>query len=94
MRICLGNLKLSDILDSKYVERVESFLKENGFNREVICENINKKEGNYHIFDMPKVWEICGDEFGKKLVRFLQDNDLVDKFNCRVTVSICKLNKS
>lgn len=88
MGIMLGNFQLKDIVEDKYIEKIEKFLKENGYRREVKCDSVKNKIGNYHIYDVPRVMVICGEEKMQEFIDFLKKEDLVGKgFKGRVGVS-------
>lgn len=79
MSIQLGNLELKDVVNEEYLEVIQKFLDDNGFNREVRCDDIAKVKGNYHIFDIPRLFTICGEDKMQEFIVFLQDNNLVAK---------------
>ena len=79
MNIQLGNLKLKDIVKEQYIKQIQNFLDENGFHHTATCENVDSKEGNYHIYDIPRHIHICGEEKAYQFVKFLQENNLVDR---------------
>jgi len=79
MIIRLGNLQLEDIIEKKYFKKIQNFLDTNGYTREVKCDDIEKVEGNYHIFDMPRLFVICGENKMDDFMKFLQKEKLVGK---------------
>lgn len=79
MNILLGNLELDAIVKPEYLPKVQSFLEDNGFQRETFCDEVESKLGNYHIYDMPRQIHICGEDKTQQFIKFLQDEDLVAK---------------
>jgi len=79
MSIFLGNLELKDIVREEYLPKIQSFLDRNGFSHTAICSNIKKKEGNYHIYEMPRQIHVCGEEKAFQLLNFLKRERLVAK---------------
>lgn len=79
MNIFLGNYKLEQIVKEEYVEQIQKFLDENGYTRTENNNELRNKEGNYHIYDMPRHIHICGEAKTQEFVKYLQDNDLVQK---------------
>jgi len=77
MSIQLGNLELKNIVEEEYLNQIQDFLNNNGFKRESTCDKIENEIGNYHIFDIPKLMIICGEEKLQEFIKFLQDNNLV-----------------
>jgi hypothetical protein len=92
MNLQLGNLNLEEIINPEYLQQIQDFLDNNGYQRENICSNIEKKIGNYHIFDLPRQIMICDVDKTKEFIKFLQDNDLVEKaFKERISLAGCEL---
>jgi len=92
MNIQLGNLQLKDVINDKYLEKIEKFLSENGYQREVKCDSVEKKTGNYHIYDMPRIFVVCGKKKTSEFVDFLKKEDLVGKgFKGNLGLSSCDL---
>jgi hypothetical protein len=79
MNIQLGNLDLKDVVEAEYINQIQNFLDSNGFKKESVCNNIQNEEGNYHIFDMPRLFVICGENKMQEFIKFLQENDFVQK---------------
>jgi hypothetical protein len=79
MSLFLGNLSLADIVTEEYFDIIQKFLDENGYKHTAKCDDIEKEEGNYHIFDMPRQMQVCGVEKVRQFISFLQANDLVEK---------------
>ena len=79
MNIQLGNLKLENIVEEDYLEKVNNFLNQNGFKKENRCDDINKRLGNYHIFDIPRLILICNEEKMQEFIKFLRTEDIVGK---------------
>lgn len=79
MSICLGNLSIKDVVHNKCTQKVLDFLNDNGYQLEPNCDSVSKKEGNYHIYDIPKVMHICGQEKGKKFLEFVDEEEIVTK---------------
>jgi len=79
MNIQLGNLKLEDIVKKGHLKEIQGFLDNNGFKREERCDDIEKVTGNYHIFDIPRLFIICGKNKMNDFIDFLKKHDLVDK---------------
>lgn len=77
MNIQLGNLALKDIVEEKYLQKVEDFLNTNGYKRESVCNDIENEVGNYHIFDIPRQIVICGKEKMEDFIKFLQAENIV-----------------
>lgn len=78
MIIRLGNMSLEEIVTPEYLPKIQAFLDENGYHREQVCNDIGKKDGNYHIFDMPRLFVIKGKEKMEAFIKFLQENHLVE----------------
>lgn len=72
MIIMLGNLELSDIVKPEYLDQVQSFFDTNGFQREQKCDEVCKKPGNYHIYDMPRALVICDMAKVQEFVTFVK----------------------
>ena len=88
MNIQLGNLSLKDIVEEEHLPKIEAFLKENGFVRESVCEKVKEKEGNYHIYDIPRLISICGEAKMNQFIDFLKDNSLVQNaFVGRISIT-------
>ena len=77
MNIKLGNLELKDVFKDDCCDKINLFLSSNGYRREVNCEAVKSKSGNYHIFDIPRLMSICGEDKMNEFIKFLKDNDLV-----------------
>jgi len=92
MNIQLGNLKLENIIEEYYLEKVNNFLNQNGFKKENRCDAINKRLGNYHIFDIPRLIMICNEEKMKEFIKFLRTEDIIGKgFKGNIGVSYVDL---
>lgn len=84
----LGNLSLEDIIESEYLDQIKTFLDNNGFQHESVCDHIKNKKGNYHIFDIPRLILVCNENKMQEFIKFLQENDLVAKaFKSRIGLS-------
>ncbi|MBW1975233.1 MAG: hypothetical protein JRI45_06645 [Deltaproteobacteria bacterium] len=77
MGIFLGNLELKDIVREEHLPKIQSFLDKNGFSHTAICSNVKKKEGNYHIYEMPRQIHICGKEKAFQFIDFLRKEKMV-----------------
>lgn len=77
MTIQLGNLEMKDIVNEEHLEKIQNFLEQNGYQREVRCDDIGKVKGNYHIFDIPRIFTICGEDKMQEFISFLKENNLV-----------------
>ena len=75
----LGNLRLKDIVKEEYTEVIQKFLDENGYKKTAKCDDVNKAEGNFHIYDIPRQIHICGEEKVKSFHSFLVKNHLTKK---------------
>lgn len=94
MNIQLGNLSLEDIVSESKLEQIETYLKKNGYQRENKCDSIGSKEGNYHIFDIPRQMVICGKNKMEDFINFLQKENLVqDGFKERIGLTYTDINK-
>jgi len=92
MNIMLGNLQLKEVVNEEYLEKIENFLKDNGYKLENKCDNVKNKEGNYHIYDLPRVIVVCGEQKHNELIDFLKKEDLVGKgFKGTLGLSYCDL---
>ena len=93
--IFFGNLQLDDIVKAEHLEKVQGFLDDNGYQREMKCDKIDEKLGNYHIFDMPKQMHICGYEKYQQLIAFLKKESLVGEgFNGSVSIACSGIEAS
>jgi len=77
MNIQLGNLELKDVFKEEHLEKISSYLESNGYRKEANCERVKTQNGNYHIYDIPRLMTICGEEKQNEFIKFLQDNNLV-----------------
>ena len=77
MSIQLGNLKLKDIIKEDSLEKIESFLEKNGYNKINKCDDVKKELGNYHIYNIPRLMIICGEEKMKQFLSFIQEEKLI-----------------
>jgi len=93
MNIYLGNLNLKDIVKTESIDKIQTFLDSNGYKHEFDCEAVENKKGNYHIYDIPRVWAICGEEKANQLVNFLKKENLVEEFIGTVGVSVIESTK-
>ena len=92
MNIQLGNLELKDIVKEEYLEKISTFLNENGFQREQRCDDIEKKLGNYHIFDLPRLITVCDEEKMQQFIKFLKTENIVEKgFNGLIGMNYTEL---
>ena len=90
MNIRLGNLALSEVVSPEALVQIKNYLEENGFKWTPSCNELTKEDGNFHIFDMPRLIEICGKEKMDNFIEFLRENDLVGSgFIGRVGVTYC-----
>lgn len=92
MNVYFGNLEIKDILNKKFVEKVEKFLNKNGYNHSSDTASVGNKEGNYHIYEMPRQIHICGDDKAKEFVDFVVSNDLSKEFIGSVAVNVVEPN--
>lgn len=89
----LGNLNLEDVIEKEYVGQIKLFLDSNGFTHESVCNAIKNKKGNYHIFDIPRLILICGENKMQEFIKFLSENDLIQKaFKSKIGLSYEKEN--
>lgn len=72
MDIMLGNLELQDIVKPEYIDQVQSFFDNNGFQREQKCDQVCMKPGNYHIYYMPRTLVICDMAKVEQFVSFVK----------------------
>ena len=95
MNIQLGNLQLKDVVVEKYLEKIQIFLDTNGYKHTYKCDDIEKKEGNYHIFDIPRQIHICGDGKTQDFIKFLKKENLIGNgFKGTLGVGCIELNKT
>lgn len=91
MNIQLGNLSIKDIVKDDFVDTISNYLKDNGYKHTFVCEDVEKAEGNFHIYDIPRLFVICGENKMKDFIKFLQDNKLVvDAFKSKIGVAYCE----
>jgi len=93
MSIYLGNLNLKDIIKEEYLIEIKEWLKNNRFNKVSNTSMISNKKGNYHIFDIPKMIVICGEEKAKEFVDFITNNSLNKAFKITLNISVVELEK-
>lgn len=72
-------MPLEDIVSEPYLDMIRDFLDKNGYNREEKCDSIESREGNYHIFDIPRQMVICGKNKMDGFISFLKENNLVGR---------------
>ncbi len=95
MGIFLGNLQLNDIVEKKYLNKIQLFLEENGYQRTTKCDDVEKKEGNYHIYDIPRLIHICGEKKVEQFIKFLKTEKLIgEAFIGQVGVGAVDCNPS
>lgn len=91
MSIQLGNLDLKDVVREDFVETISNYLRDKGYKHTSVCENVKKEEGNFHIYDIPRLFVICGENKMKDFLKFLQDNELVEKaFKNSIGLAYCE----
>lgn len=89
-----GNLQLKDIVKETHLDKVSNYLKTNGYKRESVCENVANEIGNYHIYDIPRLMVICGEDKMNDFIEFLKANNLVGVgFEGRVGLTYELINK-
>lgn len=79
MNIQLGNLELKSVVKEEHLEKIQNFLDNNGYKKTNKCDDIKNTAGNYHIFDIPRLMMICGEEKMDEFIKFLQKEDLIGK---------------
>jgi len=79
MNIYLGNLQLKEIVKDEHLDIIQLFLDNNGFKHTANTSEMCQRRGNYHIFDIPRVMTICGEDKMDQFISFLKENDLVGK---------------
>jgi len=79
MNIYIGNLRLKDIIKEQHLKTVQTFLDNNGFKKISKCDDVENEEGNYHIYDIPRQFHICGEKKGEEFIKFVKDEDLLGK---------------
>lgn len=90
----LGNLQLKDVVEDKHLEKIQKFLDDNDYGKEAKCDSVKKQLGNYHIYDMPRLMVICGEEKMNNFIAFLRKENLVGEgFKGALNLSCCDLNK-
>lgn len=92
MVIRIGNLQIRDVVNDKYLEKIQRFLDENEYRREEKCDSIKKKLGNYHIYDVPRIIVICGEDKCNEFINFCKKEDLIeDGFKRQLGLTYCDL---
>jgi len=79
MNIFLGNLKLEDVIKEECLNKIQEFLNQNGYRKETRCNKIEEEVGNYHIFDIPRQMQVCGEEKTKQFISFLRKENFIEK---------------
>lgn len=79
MNIQLGNLNLTDVFRTEYIGEISEYLDSNGYTKVSNCGDVKKAEGNYHIYDIPRMVVFCGENKMKDFIEFLQRKNLVGK---------------
>lgn len=78
-----------------HLEKIEKYLNENGYRKENKCDDVENKIGNYHIYDMPRLIVICGEEKMNEFISFLKKEDLIENgFKGRLGLTYCGLKKN
>ena len=90
MNILLGNLKIEDIIKPEYQDKIKQFLDSNGFTKEPECKLVATKEGNYHIYEIPRVIDICGEHKAQEFVKHIQESNLNSAFIGKIGVTIAQ----
>lgn len=75
----LGNYRLDQIVKADYLDKIQKFLDDNGYKMTFKCDDVEKELGNYHIYDIPRVMVVCGEEKMDNFITFLKENNLVGK---------------
>lgn len=79
---------MADIVKDEYFEKVQSFLEANEYRHEPKCAKVTESEGNYHIYDLPKMIVFGSEKKLKEFIGFLQSEGIVaSAFKCRVGAS-------
>ena len=74
-----GNLEIKDVVREKYVTKVTEYFDNNGYQREERCDQVSRRKGNYHIYELPRMIVICGEDKMMQFYGFLKDGGLTDE---------------
>lgn len=73
----LGNCDLNQIIKEEYIQKVQDFLDNNDYRKTDNCDDVKKENGNYHIYDIPRVIVVCGEHKMNELIEFMRNEGII-----------------
>ena len=88
MSIYLGDLDLKDVCQEDSYQVIQQVFDDVGIKHYHLADMRNAKEGDYHIFDIPRMLVIKGNDITDKLISELKKKGLVSSFKGQIQIGV------